>query len=271
MKTLQNHLILFDAECPMCQLYTKAFVNAGLLEENGRTSYQEYPLQACPRLDWQRAVNEIALINQKTGEVSYGIESLLRICGSALPAFQPLFRFKPFIWIMAKLYAFVSYNRRVIIPAPVTSQSFQFQPGFKKHYRMAYLIMSWLITSFILSSYGKQMSEILPKAHIYREFIVCGGQILFQAIIMFFYKREKIWDYLGNLMTISLGGALLLLPVLLLGRWINLGTDLHFIWFLSVVALMLFEHLRRTKLLQLGYLMTFTWVFYRIVILIFLF
>ncbi len=159
----------------------------------------------------------------------------------------------------------------MIIPTPVTSQGFQFQPGFKKHYRIAYLLISWLVTSFILSAYGKQMSEILPKAHIYREFIVCGGQIVFQAIVMFFHKREKIWDYLGNLMTISLGGALLLLPVFLLGRWINLGADLHFIWFLAVVSLMFLEHVRRTKLLQLGYLMTFTWILYRIIVLISIF
>lgn len=238
MKTLQDNLILFDAECPMCQLYTKAFVSTGLLEKNGRIAYQEYPAQACPTLDWQRAVNEIALINQKTGEVSYGIESLLRICSVAMPALKPLFQFKPFIWLMAKLYAFVSYNRRVIIPAPLESGSFQFQPSFKKHYRIAYLIFSWFITAFVLSAYGKQMIEILPKGHIYREYIICGGQIIFQAFNMFFYKREKLWDYLGNLMTVSLAGALLLLPILIIGKWINFGSYFYLIWFLIVVSLM---------------------------------
>lgn len=271
MKTLLNHLILFDAECPMCQLYTKAFVSTGLLEENGRTAYQEYPVQSCPSLDWQRAVNEIALVNQTSGEVSYGIESLLRICGNAIPTLQPLFRFKPFIWIMAKLYAFVSYNRRVIIPASMTSQSFKFQPGFKKHYRIAYLIFSWLLTSVILSSYGKLMIGILPKAPAYREFIICGGQIIFQALVLFLYKKEKIWDYLGNLMTISLAGALLLSTVLTLAKWTNLDTTFCFIWFFAVVSLMFLEHLRRTKLLQLSYLMTFTWVLYRIIVLSFIF
>ncbi|MDR6562920.1 MULTISPECIES: hypothetical protein [unclassified Arcicella] len=271
MKTLQDNLILFDAECPMCQLYTKAFVSTGLLEKNGRIAYQEYPAQACPTLDWQRAVNEIALINQKTGEVSYGIESLFRIFSTAMPVFKPLFQFKPFIWLMAKLYAFVSYNRRVIIPAPLESGSFQFQPSFKKHYRIAYLIFSWLITSLILSAYGKQMIQILPKGHTYREFMICGGQIVFQAFVIFFYKKERIWDYLGNLMTISLAGALLLLPVLIVGNWIAFDTILYFTWFLAVVSLMFFEHLRRVKLLRLGYLVTFSWVLYRIIVLLIIF
>ena len=67
MKTLNNHLILFDAECPMCRLYTNAFVSTGLLEKDGRMAYQELPADACPILDRQRAADEIALINQQTG------------------------------------------------------------------------------------------------------------------------------------------------------------------------------------------------------------
>jgi len=41
MKTLKNHMILFDAECPMCRVYTHAFVKTGMLDHNGRSSYQE--------------------------------------------------------------------------------------------------------------------------------------------------------------------------------------------------------------------------------------
>lgn len=41
MKTLKNHLILFDAECPMCRVYTQVFVKTGMLDENGRAAYQE--------------------------------------------------------------------------------------------------------------------------------------------------------------------------------------------------------------------------------------
>ncbi|WAC12660.1 hypothetical protein [Dyadobacter pollutisoli] len=268
MNTLKDHLILFDAECPMCQLYTKAFVSTGLLGENGRIAYQEYPVQACPTINWQRAVNEIALVNQATGEVTYGIESLLKICAAAMPVLRPLFLFKPFVWLMRKLYAFVSYNRRVIIPAPVTEQSFQFQPSFKKHYRIAYLIFSWLVTAYILATYGKLMTGFLPQASMSREFLVCGGQIAFQGFVILLYKKEKVWDYLGNLMTISLAGALLLLPVLISGNWFHFSSDVYFIWFSMVVSLMFLEHLRRSKILQLGYLMTLTWVLYRMIVLV---
>jgi len=36
MKTLANHIILYDEECPMCFAYTKAFIKLDMLPKNGR-------------------------------------------------------------------------------------------------------------------------------------------------------------------------------------------------------------------------------------------
>src|SRR5665213_191769 len=124
MKTLENHMILFDAECPMCKAYTKAFVKTGMLDDEGRTAYQNGMDNICPLIDKQRAVNEIALVDLGNGEVTYGVNSLFRIIGNACPVFGPLFKFKPFVWLMSKVYAFISYNRRVIIPAAETGDGY---------------------------------------------------------------------------------------------------------------------------------------------------
>src|SRR5690606_20774256 len=147
-KTLKNHLILFDEECPMCSMYTNAMVGAGLLEKEGRASYQELAPQACPMVDRQRAANEIALVNQETGEVTYGIESLFRVLAVAVPFFRPVFRFKPCVWLMSKVYAFIAYNRRVIVP-PMKGEHYGIQPTFKLHYRILYLIFTWFFTACI--------------------------------------------------------------------------------------------------------------------------
>ena len=148
METLKKHLILFDAECPMCRMYTRAFVSGGLLEKEGRAAYQDLDADACPMLDRQRAVNEIALVNLETGEVSYGIQSLFKVCAVAIPFLKRLFLFGPFILIMSKVYAFISYNRRVIVPPDESAGLFSFQPAFRLNYRIAYLVFTWLITSF---------------------------------------------------------------------------------------------------------------------------
>jgi predicted DCC family thiol-disulfide oxidoreductase YuxK len=268
MKMLQNHIILYDAECPMCNLYTGAFVRNGLLDTNGREAYQQYSGTACPNLDWQRAVNEIALVNQTTGEVTYGIESLLKVCGNAMPLLAPLFGWKPFLWIATKAYAFISYNRRVIVPAPVAENGFGYQPSFNVKYRIAWLVFTWVLTSYILSSYTNLLlTGLLGEGAFWREFAICGGQILFQGTVMAVYKKQKTWDYLGNMMTISLAGALALLGLLAVCISLNLGWLISALCFMLVVFLMFLEHLRRSRLLSIGYLPTATWVLYRIIIL----
>jgi predicted DCC family thiol-disulfide oxidoreductase YuxK len=268
MKTLKNHVVLFDAECPMCNMYTKAFVKTGMLDSNGRSAYQHVPESTCPVYDRQRAVNEIALVDLKSGEVTYGIKSLFKIIGNAWPVFAPLFTFKPFVWLMSKIYAFVSYNRRVIIPPTKGEGNFAYQPTFKKHYRIAYLLFTWFFTGFILTAYAHLLAGLVPLGNAYREYMICGGQIIFQGLVICAFERKEAWTYLGNMMTISFAGSLLLLIPLAVSHWFKLGAEVYILCFMGVAGLMLLEHIRRTKLLNLGNTLTITWVTYRIIILV---
>lgn len=270
MKSLQNHIILYDAECPMCQLYTKAFTQSGMLDANGRASYQHMPQETCTLVDRQRAVNEIALVNTQTGEVDYGIDSLFKVFGNAWPKLKALFGFGPFIWLMRKVYAFISYNRRVIIPA-THEQEGGIQPTFRLSYRLLYLVFTWLVVAVILTSYAAHLTPLVPLGSTYREYLICGGQILFQGIIISWYAPAKRWDYLGNMMTISLAGSFLLLPVLLLARFVALNPIVCTVCFMGVAGLMFLEHIRRTQLLKLGWLLTITWMIYRLLVLLLIF
>jgi predicted DCC family thiol-disulfide oxidoreductase YuxK len=266
MKALNNFLILFDEECPMCSVYTKAIVRTGLLDEDGRLAYQQTTPKTCPMVDRQRAVNEIALINQTTGEVTYGIESLFIVFGTALPLLKPLFAFGPFIWLMRKVYAFIAFNRRVIVPAPITS-TYALQPTFKLNYRIAYLIFTWAVTAYVLTAYVHLMYGLLPLGTPYREYLICGGQLFFQGAIILFIAKTKLWNYLGNMMTISFGGALLLIPALLIAHWFSLAPLFYVLYFMAVAGLMFLEHIRRTRLLQLGWTLSITWACYRLLVL----
>jgi hypothetical protein len=268
MKTLRNHQILFDAECPMCNLYTSAFVKIGMLESHGRLAYQDLPREACPLLDRQRAADEIALVNLNTGRVTYGIESLFKVLATSLPFLSPLFGFKPFAWCMSKLYALVSYNRRVIIPVTLSTDSFVVQPTFKLHYRILYLFITWSLTALILSNYAIILNPIIPKGNLYREYIICGGQIIFQGFIISLIAKDKRWEYLGNMMTISFAGGLLLLPLLILSKFVLLPPFLCSFWFLAVAGLMFLEHIRRCSLLKIGWKLTASWTMYRLGVLI---
>ncbi|HYC30482.1 MAG TPA: hypothetical protein VEB42_16720, partial [Chitinophagaceae bacterium] len=253
--------------CPMCGAYTGLFVRTGMLEDKGRVAYQHADKQSCPMVNWQRAVNEIALVDTNTGRVDYGIKSLFKVIGNSFPLFSPLFSFQPFVWLMAKLYAFISYNRKVIIPSPASS-SYHIQPAFRPGYRLLYLLFTVWLASLILNEYAPLFSTIIPAGHQYRELLVCGGQVLFQACVILFVNHKLKWEYLGNMMTISLAGALLLLPMLLISTFTQLPQIVYALYILFVAGLMLLEHARRTRLLGLGWTMTMTWVLYRILILL---
>lgn len=267
MKTLENHIILFDGECPMCKMYTQAFVKTGILDANGREAYQNGMNNVCPLIDKQRAVNEIALVNLENGEVTYGVASLFKIIGNACPVFKPLFAFKPFTWLMSKVYAFISYNRRVIIPTGQQGDGFAFQPTFKKHYRIAYLLFTWLCTGYILTAYAHLLSPMVPLGNAYREYLICGGQIIFQGLIISTFAKDKRWSYLGNMMTISFAASLLLLVLLAISKWFYIQPLFFILYFIGVAGLMFLEHIRRTKLMQLGWTMTITWALYRVMLL----
>lgn len=251
---------------PGLYTYSKTLVKTGLLENKGRTPYQQLAPNACPMVDRQRAVNEIALVNQQTGEVTYGVESLFTIFGSVMPFFRPLFNFKPFIWLMKKIYAFLSYNRRVIIPS--IGDVFQYQPTFRLNYRIAYLVFTWAVTSYILTRYADLLIGTIPTGNIYREALICGGQIFFQGIIVSLVNKKERWNYLGNMMTISFAGSLLLSIMLMLHGLVGYHPIFYSLYFMLVAGLMFLEHIRRTKLLKLGWTLTITWASYRAALLI---
>lgn len=270
MKTLKDHVILYDQECPLCSVYTGAFVKSGMLSGNGRQPYQQAGPGLCSRIDRQRAVDEIALVNTTTGQVTYGVHSLFKIIANSFPMLSGLFSFKPFVWLMTRLYAFISYNRRVIIPS-AGRITFDTQPSFSLSHRIAYLMLTCLAAAWILSHYAPLLSPFVPLGDPYREYWVCAGQVLFQGVVIACYKPHKIWEYLGNMMTISFGASLLLLLAMLMAKVIEPPAMAYTLYFLLVAGLMLLEHIRRSRLMRIGNLLTVTWILYRLIVLIMIF
>jgi hypothetical protein len=125
-----------------------------------------------------------------------------------------------------------------------------------------------MVTSYILTRYADLLIGAIPAGNIYREALICGGQIFFQGIIISLIDKEKKWNYLGNMMTISFAGSLLLGVILLLSGLIGYHPLFYCLYFLLVAGLMLLEHIRRTKLLKLGWTLTITWALYRAALLV---
>lgn len=260
MSSLKNHIILYDEDCPLCRAYTSGFIRVNLLDKNGRLPYTTQ-VNNFPHVDAARAADEIALIDQNSHEVTYGYDSLVKILKNGCPLFG-VFAFKPLRFILRQLYFFVSYNRKQIIPAEESSCT----PSYHFAYRAAYLIFSLLVVAFILNRYAPLMEPIVPPSHFARELMICSGQILFQGVLAYFVCKGKVMDYLGNMMTVSLGGSIVLALLSMLST--ALHSPVFFTAaFLTTALFMFLEHRRRMQLLRMPAVMSLGWVFYRILLL----
>ncbi|AXB55468.1 thiol-disulfide oxidoreductase DCC family protein [Flavobacterium fluviale] len=270
MKTLENQTLLYDEDCPLCSLYTTGFVKSGMLDENGRKSYCQLSDEEQSFVDLKRAPNEIALINNKTKTVTYGVDSLIKVIGFSFPIIEEIATIKPIHFILKKMYSFVSYNRKVIIPGIVKEENkLECTPDFNYKYRFIFIGFALTITSLVLFGYSN-LIPILPKSNITREIILAFGQIVFQSLFLLKFDKKTIINYAGNLMTVSLMGSLILVPVLILNQFINLPEMFVLGWFGITVLIMCAEHFRRVKVLKLPFHLSYTWILYRILALLFI-
>lgn len=268
MKTLNNHTLLYDQDCPVCNIYTSGFIKAKILDNQGRKPFELITIDEEIYLDLERAKNEIALVDNENRKVYYGIESLLKVIGNSFPWIEKIGNWKPINYFIKKLYKFISYNRKVIAPSKVLSENTnQCVPTFNVKYRLLYILFGTFFTAIILFQYAKLIT-LLPEANFGRELLLAVGQIGFQYLFIHKLNNQKQLNYIGNLVTVSIIGSLFLTPILLLNQFTQVNEYVILAWFALTVNLMILEHYRRTSILELPKHLTLTWILYRIIALI---
>lgn len=264
---ITNHKLLVDRDCPMCRAYGKAFVKFKLVDEKTIHYYQTVKTSVAKRIDLDRARNEIALHDTNTGHTKYGVDAFIRILAHNKPVLHRLLNFKLIYALLVFLYKFISYNRKVIYPID-SRISCTCDPELNKKYRAIYITFVAFFTGYLLNSFFFHVNTAFNLAHSpLRELIVCIGQVVWQGAAIYLIFREKFWDYLGNMSTVSLIGGLLLLPVLILNHYLSIHPFALMAAFTVVVGLMFLEHIRRCKLLGVPLTLTVSWVLFRIVVL----
>lgn len=271
MKTLENQTLLYDEDCPLCNLYTTGFIKAGMLDVNGKKPFSDLTYEEQIFIDVTRASNEIALVDNENKIVLYGIDSLLKVVGNSFPWIEKIGTISPIKFLLKKLYSFISYNRKVIIPnGKENRKALQCVPTFSYKYRILYIVFATFITALTLSKFSELLPD-LPQGNFFRELILASTQIVFQSLFLTKFDEEKILNYAGNLMTVSLFGCLILTPILMLNQFIIIPEYIVLGWFGLTVLIMLMEHIRRIKRLQLPSYLSYTLVMYGTVALIIIF
>jgi hypothetical protein len=126
-------------------------------------------------------------------------------------------------------------------------------------------------TAFTLSQYAKLIQHLISINYNWQfEFFMVMGMLAFQ----YFFIYEKTWDlklnYYYNMLLVSLLGSLLLWPLLIFNNFYSCADMVNLIYFFTVVVIMFFVHKQRVAKLLLPVYISYTWVLYRFIILIFI-
>ena len=235
-----NKLLIYDADCPMCRVYTKGLVIAGALSAEQRSSSNALiNKEIVAKLDPVRSRHEIPLVDLDTGETHYGVDAVLTVLEGRWPRFSRFVREMMLFELARRFYAFISYNRRIIVPAVAERQSIlDLAPDFNAGYRIVFLV---LLYTALLVSHLAAVGHFDPLA-----MAMLAGQIGLTAAYIGRHSVDtrlaNVLDYVGHLgMSILVGGvfkatgAALDIPALLV-----LGN-----------AVMIWQHVVRLRVMQL--------------------
>lgn len=250
----------------MCQLYAKGFEKVRLIDKDTVSYYQTSEAQVFEKIDAERATSEVALVNMENGEVVYGEAAFTTILSQNNKWLKTFFQNALVAGMIRQLYRFISLNRHVITGPRIIEGSRDCTPEINGFYRWFYIIIVAMTTGLILNHFATSLFQELGWIHYgWREYAICFGQIIWQGGLLSKMSRQKRLDYLGNMSTVSLVGAFLLVPTIMLDQWIDLSASFLIVNFLFVVGIMLFMHLRRTLKLNLPVAVTLSWMLYRVI------
>lgn len=264
MKAMEGKVIIYDNTCPMCSLYTSAFVKSGLLCEKGRMPFSELnDEKVISSLDLERAKHEIPLIDTNGGQTLYGVDSLVFILGSRFRWIKSMMKIKAFDWFFRRLYKMISCNRRIIIPGKYANKGIDCTPAFDRKYRMIFIAFAVLLSSLVTYLFGRTVAcylSIDTHAGGWQMLLAAGtGWVLQIASAMIFMKEKKI-DYIGHQGAVMIIGVLILLPGILISPFTSYST-----WLIPVVSvmlssgIMLWQQVKRAKHLQVSQAWTMLW------------
>lgn len=215
---MNNKVLVYDDNCPLCCWYSGLFVKCGFLGAEGRKAFSKLDDNLLSAIDFHKGRNEIPLLDLSTGKVLYGIDALLEILGQKLPFIKTTGNSALFKWFLERLYRLISYNRKVIVAKKCSRGVIDCSPDTNYFYRLVFLaiclafntLMLWPVQHNLfarLSYYSLGLQE-LQTAHL--------AFVLINCALAFTFSKEKGFEYIGQVNMLALTAILLMLPLMML-------------------------------------------------------
>lgn len=195
---IDSKVIVYDDACPLCSLYTKAFVQAGMLRAENRIGFSQLePDELAGMLDPVRARHEIPLLDRSGGATLYGVDALVFILRQRLPLIGRGMKLPGVAAFIRGLYALISYNRRVIIPSRRVATGVDCTPDVHTGYRLGFIALGLLLFAaalFLLVYVGAGLSATAGVTVL----IVVGIAISAHVAVARLAIREIVLEYAGQ-------------------------------------------------------------------------
>lgn len=137
--------------------------------------------------------------------------------------------------------------------------------------KIVVVVICMAVTAITLNQYAKLIQHLITISYDWRfEAGMVIGMLFFQYPFIYNKSYNQKLDYYFNMLLVSLIGSVLLFPLLVMNFYSGYNDTFNLLYFLIVVLIMFFNHKRRVTVLGLPMIMSYTWVLYRAVILIFI-
>lgn len=136
-------------------------------------------------------------------------------------------------------------------------------------FKLAAIVCCIVTTTFTLSRFALLIQHLIVLKYNWQfEFCMVTGMMLFQYLFIYKKSRRLKIDYYFTLLLVSLLGAVLLWPLLYINLFNKLNDVINLTYFFTVVILLFFVHRRAVAILSLPQILSYSWVFYRFIILL---
>jgi hypothetical protein len=137
--------------------------------------------------------------------------------------------------------------------------------------KIAVMVICIAVTAIALNQYAKLIQHLISIRYDWRfEACMVIGMLFFQYPFIYNKSFSQKLDYYFNMLLVSLIGSVLLFPLLVMNFYSGYNDTFNLLYFLIVVLIMFFDHKRRVAALGLPMIISYTWVLYRAIILIFI-